>query len=153
MCTLSPCSEDEKNRSLFLSALTSLDLINWISHWLHCWSLSLYSASKCVSIYCPVLCGITPSAPLIVPASVLFLSLTLLTAGCLWRSSLLWLAGCVWQVKGLQAKLALMNTQPHHLNGLPPAQWAGSWLAVLWANERQPLTGAGGCDTRGCLRF
>lgn len=50
------------------------------------------------------------------------------------KSWLLWLrlAACD---KGLQAKPALMNTQPHHLNGLPPEDWAGSWLAVLGANE------------------
>lgn len=162
MSTLPPCCEEEENVSedvcLFLPLLLfcppspGLSFRNCVPH-----------CFICHFLFIPPPRTLSPSTAPLSPSQALSLPLRLspchfhfspTAPGC-WlplKSWLLWLRLAVCD-KGLQARLALMNTQPHHLNGLPPEDWAGSWLAVLGANESRLTAGPGGCDNRGCRVF
>lgn len=142
MCSLPPCCEEEKNVSgdvcpflpvllviffLFFFSSLVLSFINSIPHCTIC-HFPFIPPPNFLSIYCPC---VTLSGPLTVPSLLppchLHFLLTAPSCRLPLKSWLLWLRLAVCD-KGLQAKLALMNTQPHHLNGLPP--WTPSWQLI-----------------------
>lgn len=121
----------------FLPALSSTAFINCTCHFL------FILPPNFVSIYCPLLCCITlldPHRLLRLSSCHSHFSLPSL------KSRLLPLAECD---KGLQAKPALMTSQPHHLNGLPPtllsweligcnlSQWEANshWGRWIWGGD------------------
>lgn len=139
MCALPACCEEEKKKKCPQDASALLFIFHPpIIFYMTCHLSTCHFCclQNFVSIYSP---PVSPSQAASLSAVLLPCCHSLPTAAGRWLSLKSETAVCDcgwprvtrWEGGGLRAELALVNAQPHHLNGFPPPP-AGSELPADW---------------------